>query len=52
MSSRGSKLWGENTGIEYCDDTVNPLVGCDFCELYNPKKPNEATYNMPFEPAA
>jgi|SRR5215471_13021551 len=28
---------GQNTGIEWADDTVNGQMGCDGCELYNPK---------------
>jgi len=28
---------GKETQIEYCDSTINPLVGCDGCELWNPK---------------
>ncbi len=23
-----------NTGIQWCDDTVNPVAGCDGCELF------------------
>ncbi len=27
----------EETGIQWCDDTVNPTMGCDGCELWNAK---------------
>lgn len=30
---------GQNTPIEWADDTVNPTSGCDGCELYNPRAP-------------
>jgi len=30
-----------NTHIEWCDSTLNAEMGCDGCELYNPKR--EAT---------
>lgn len=23
-----------NTSIQWCDDTVNPVMGCDGCELF------------------
>lgn len=26
---------GEQTKIEYCDSTINPVVGCSGCELYS-----------------
>lgn len=26
---------GQKTGIQYCDDTVNPTSGCDGCELWS-----------------
>ncbi len=29
---------GENTGIQWTDDTVNPSSGCDGCELWIPGK--------------
>lgn len=28
---------GEHTGIEWADSTVNLMMGCDGCELWNPK---------------
>lgn len=30
---------GRNSDIEYVDSTINPEMGCDGCELYNPKLP-------------
>jgi protein gp37 len=27
---------GKETGIQWCDDTVNPTTGCDGCELWTP----------------
>lgn len=29
---------GKGTGIQWCDDTVNPTSGCDGCELWTPGK--------------
>jgi protein gp37 len=29
---------GKSTGIQYCDDTINPTTGCDGCELWIPGK--------------
>jgi protein gp37 len=26
------------TDIEWCDDSVNPAMGCDGCELWDPKR--------------
>jgi len=26
----------KNTGIQWCDDTINPTSGCDGCELWTP----------------
>lgn len=34
---------GIETLIEYCDSTANIAVGCDGCELYDPKHPESAT---------
>lgn len=28
---------GLHTKIEYCDSTINPVVGCSGCELYHPE---------------
>ena len=28
---------GKRTQIEYADSTINPICGCDGCELWNPK---------------
>src|SRR5437667_9313219 len=27
----------EKTKIQWCDSTANPTMGCDGCELWNPK---------------
>jgi protein gp37 len=32
---------GINSDIEYVDSTINPEMGCDGCELYNPKLPDD-----------
>lgn len=29
---------GRNTAIQWCDDTVNPTMGCDGCELWNTER--------------
>jgi protein gp37 len=29
---------GRNTAIQWCDDTVNPTMGCDGCELWSPDR--------------
>jgi protein gp37 len=31
------------TPIEWCDSTVNPMSGCDGCELFSPAHPERAT---------
>ncbi len=31
---KGVKVMGKNTAIQWCDDTVNPTMGCDGCELW------------------
>lgn len=28
----------QGTGIQWCDDTVNPTMGCDGCELWGPQR--------------
>jgi protein gp37 len=28
---------GQKTGIQWCDSTINPTMGCDGCELWNAK---------------
>jgi len=33
----------QGTKIQWCDDTVNPASGCDGCELYNARAPEQAT---------
>ena len=33
------------TAVQWADDTVNPTMGCDGCELYNPRQPEEAACN-------
>jgi protein gp37 len=30
---------GQNTGIEWTDSTVNPIIGCEGCELWSPNMP-------------
>lgn len=32
---------GIKSDIEYVDSTINPEMGCDGCELYNPKLPDD-----------
>ena len=32
---------GINTPIEYCDSSINPVMGCNGCELYNKNRPDE-----------
>jgi protein gp37 len=32
----------KGTAIQWCDDTVNPTMGCDGCELWNHKEGNDA----------
>lgn len=32
---------GIQTGIEWCDSTTNPIVGCEGCELWNHTWPDE-----------
>jgi len=34
----------ECTNIQWCDSTVNPTMGCDGCELWNPKKGTKICY--------
>lgn len=34
---------GKETKIEWCDSTINPISGCDGCELSIPGKEDEAT---------
>ncbi len=34
---------GEHTDILYCDSTLNLMMGCDGCELHNPKEPEKST---------
>jgi len=29
---------GKGTLIQWADDTINPMMGCDGCELFNPKQ--------------
>lgn len=29
---------GQDTGIQWCDSTVNPTTGCEGCELWTPRK--------------
>jgi protein gp37 len=31
---------GKNTDIEWCDSTVNPIMGCAGCELWMPHQPD------------
>ncbi len=33
----------ERTNIHWCDSSVNPVMGCDGCELANPSSPDAAT---------
>lgn len=33
-----------NTGIQWCDDTVNPSMGCDGCALFNPRTNEGSCY--------
>ncbi|WP_438033676.1 hypothetical protein [Sorangium sp. So ce204] len=28
----------QGTGIQWCDDTVNPTMGCDGCELWGAQR--------------
>jgi len=32
---------GIKTNIEYCDSTINPIVGCEGCELWAAGRPDE-----------
>ena len=34
----------ETTGIEWCDSTANPVVGCDGCELHRTGEPESHCY--------
>lgn len=36
-----------DTGIQWCNDTVNPTSGCDGCELYQPPKEPLETISLP-----
>jgi hypothetical protein len=29
---------GTKTAIEWCDSTINPVMGCDGCELWDPER--------------
>lgn len=35
---------GQSTGIEWCDSSLNLMMGCDGCELWNPKAGIENCY--------
>lgn len=35
---------GQTTGIEWCDSTLNLEIGCDGCELWNPKVGEKTCY--------
>jgi protein gp37 len=37
---------GEFTGIEWCDSTINPEMGCDGCELWDPKNGIKTCYAL------
>jgi len=32
------------TGIQWCDDTINPTMGCDGCELWQPERGTKVCY--------
>jgi protein gp37 len=34
IHAKGGGMMGRKTGIQWCDDTVNPSSGCDGCELW------------------
>ena len=36
---------GIRTDIPYCDSTVNPMMGCDGCELWSPRIGNKHCYS-------